>query len=120
MYENGKRVKGYQKKRLHKRKMKNSYAKAWCYGNGETSWNELVLEFKDEPKDRHGGHPLDYWKEYSLSGPRTLAKEQTNRALRREFKNQSRMIMIDDEYDYVSYLSNGNYRKYFDYDWTVW
>ena len=122
MYENGKRVNGYQKKRLHKRKVKNSYAKIYCYGDGEYTWRMLVTEFKDEPREKWG-HPLDYWKDYSLTEQRSMAKNQTNRTLRREFNNYKNLICledIEDFMDYMPYLSNADYRKYFDYAWTVW
>ena len=95
MYENGKRVNGYQKKRLHKRKVKNSYAKIYCYGDGEYTWRMLVTEFKDEPRMKWG-HPLDYWKNYSLTEQRSMAKEQTNRALRREFNNFKNKIVLEE------------------------
>ena len=122
MYENGKRVKGYQKKRLHKKKAKERHAKTWYYGKSGASWNDLVLKYKDEPRTKWG-HPLDYWKECSLSGPRSYAKSQTNSTLRREFNNQCRRALledVDETYDYMSQVTNGNYRKYYDYNWTVW
>ena len=95
MYENGKRVEGYQKKRLHKRKMKASYAKTYFYGDGEYTWKMLVTEYKDEPRMKWG-HPLDYWKDYSLTEQRSMAKEQTNRALRREFNNYKNKIILEE------------------------
>ena len=119
MYENGMRIQGYQRKRLHKRKVKKSYAKNYLYGNKEGNWDALVIMYQDMPPTKWG-HPLNYWKDYSLTGPRSYAKNQTNRTLRREFKNQSRRIIYDDSYDYMPYINNGNYRKYFDYDYTVW
>ena len=51
MYENGKRVNGYRRKRIHKRKMKQSYAKGWVYGEGMTAWNNLVLEYTPEHEE---------------------------------------------------------------------
>lgn len=122
MYENGKRVEGYQKKRLHKRKVKTAYAKTYCWGNSEYSWSMMVTEYKDVPRERWG-HPLDYWKDFSLTGPRKYAKSQTNSTLRREFNNQCRRALLEDfdeTYDYMPQVANGNYRKYFDYAWTVW
>ena len=119
MYENGKRVNGYQKKRLHKRKIKNTYAKTWYWGNGQYDWDMMVIEYKDEPRSRWG-HPLDYWKDFSLTGPRSYAKEQTNSIIRREYKDYCRRALIDNIYDFTPNMSNGTYRKYFDYDWTVW
>ena len=114
MYQNGKRVNGYQRKRLHKRKVKQSYAKSWIYGDGMTAWNNLVIEFKDEPRTKWG-HPLDYWKDYSRSDLRQEAKRQTNRALRREFKD-----ILRNEFDDFPKLASGEYKRYYDYGWTVW
>lgn len=122
MYENGKRVNGYQRKRLHKRKVKQSYAKTWYYGDGQYEWNLLVLQYKDEPRSKWG-HPLDYWKDCNLTGPRCYAKSQTNSVLRRKFNDECRKALLedfDDTYDDLPRVANGNYRKYYDYSWTVW
>ena len=118
MYENGRRVKGYQRKRLHKRKVKQAYAKGWVYGEGMTVWNKMVIQYKDEEPTKWG-HPLDYWKDYSRSNLRTHAKKQTNKAVRREFTNQHSKILLTDGEDFPR-LTNGDYRRYYDYNWTVW
>ena len=114
MYENGRRVNGYQRKRLHKRKIKKAYAKTWYYGDGEYAWNILVAQYKDEPRSKWG-HPLDYWKDISISGPRSYAKKQTNKAIRRQFRNCEREML-----DEIPRLTKGYYRRYYDYAWTVW
>lgn len=122
MYENGKRVNGYRRKRMHKRKMKQSYAKTWVYGDGMSAWNTLVLEYKDTPAARWG-HPLNYWKDCSHTTARQFAKHQTDHTLRREFNNVRNKVILADPEDFmeeVPTLSRGEYRRYFDYGWTVW
>ena len=116
MYENGRRINGHQKKRLHKRKMKDRYAKKWYYGETEASWKELVLKYEDEPRTKWG-HPLDYWKDYSRSDLRTEAKNRTNRSIRREFSNNKDQITLEEDFPVIK---KGKYRRYYDYAWNVW
>ncbi len=107
MYENGKRIKGYQRKRLHKRKIKGAYANIYSWDD----WTEFVSKHKDEPRNSWG-HPLDYWKKFSLSERRTYAKAQTNRRIRRHFRDY---VGTED----IEYLSNSEYKRFFDYNWEV-
>lgn len=122
MYQNGKRVNGYPKKRLHKRKQKEKYAKKYIYGDSEVSWDTLKSIYKDTPKiGRY--HPLNYWRDFSLSGPRAYAKQQTNSVLRSRFKAEKKEILMAydvDDLEYLPRLTNSNYRKYYEYKWTVW
>ena len=117
MYENGRRVKGYQNTRLHKRKVKESYAKTYTFGGSDRyDWNYLLTHYKDTP--RNGWHPLDYWKDYSLSEELTFTKNQTNKKLRHEFKNQSQKFFEEDEdFDCIPYLATGKYKKYCEQIW---
>lgn len=122
MYQNGKRVNGYPKKRLHKRKQKERYAKKYCWGNHEVSWQTLENAYRDTPGyGRY--HPLNYWREFSLSGPRSYAKQQTNNVLRTKFKAENKKILTAydvDDLDCFPRLTNSNYRKYYEYSWTIW
>lgn len=121
MYENGKRVNGYQKKRKHKNYLKKKYAKSYFYGNEAHDWNTMVIALKDVERNKHGRHPLDYWRAFYLSGCRKYAKNTTNRILRQH----GREICYDAQYyndleDVENLPRNGKYRKHFDYGWTVW
>lgn len=102
MYENGKRIQGYQKKRLHKRRMRNGYAKAY----GKDNWKVLMI---DAPFHC-------YWKEPNISGLYSYAKGRTNDILRNNFKNLSRkaLLVLDfDEEELYGNLTKGKYRKYY-------
>lgn len=112
MYENGKRVNGYHRKRIHKQESKNKFAKTWWYGNSAGDWNQMVIDYLRDPEYRS----LDYWKTFYLSGCRKVAKTSTSRRLRNIFKS----YVAREDYDNIPVLNNADYRKYFDYDWTIW
>lgn len=102
MYQNGARIKGYLRKRLHKRKMKDRISEK--VSNSKDSWS-AVKEY----------YPY-YWKEYFLSERRKYAKRTTNRAIRQEFNDMYGKIVFD-EYELNNNLNA--YRRYCDYNWEV-
>lgn len=59
MYENGSRIKGYYRKRQHRRKLLKQHAKVW----GEENWKSLETKWRNEPMAKWG-HPLQFWKHY--------------------------------------------------------
>lgn len=111
MYENGKRISGHAKERLHKRKMKKRYAKKYSWGNSCREWEILEIEYQDMVLDSRY-HPLNYWRDYYLSDMRKIAKKATSRRIRRTMNQAT-------EEDYLI-LRGADYRKYFDYDWFIW
>ena len=113
MYENGRRIDGYRKKRLHKRKLKRRYAKKYYLGDHETDWNTLAIRYEN----RWGSSP-EYWKDNYLSGPRKYARRSTSRKIRSQFKSD--ISKCKDFEDHSPAIHHGKYRKYFDYDWTIW
>ena len=121
MYENGRKLNRHARKRKHKQAMKERYAKKFFLMRSQCDWNTLKIAFEDyiPYKSRH---PLDYWKEYHISGARRYAKDETNNKVRSDWRaDASRALSlydIDDDETYV--LRNSDYRKTFDYFWTVW
>ena len=121
MYENGRKLNRHARKRKHKQAMKERYAKKFFLMRSKCDWNTLKIVFEDyiPYKSRH---PLDYWKEYHISGARRYAKDETNNKVRSDWRaDASRALSlydIDDDETYV--LRNSDYRKTFDYFWTVW
>lgn len=112
MYENGRRLNQYRRKRLHKRKMKERYAKKYFwYGYGYGTWNEMVIRFKDE-EPKKWGHPLDYWHEYSNSDQ--FIKKQANRKVRRALKRE----MMED-HDDVPTRRGCHHKRYYDLAWEL-
>ena len=116
MYENGKRVNGYQKKRTHKRKMKQRYMNSWYYGTGtgrEMSWPEFKAYAEKHYPD--SDYVLDYWRTYYLSGRRQYAKRETARRARQQFRE-----MINKCADFNDFNGLSPYERLFDYSWEVW
>ena len=97
MYENGKRVNGYHRKKIHKRILKKKH-RIW-YADYHTDNTNADKE---------------YWKQFYLTGPRKVAKDCTNRKIRRTY-NKYNMLNTED----MARPTNAMYRKYFDYWWTI-
>ena len=121
MYENGKRVNGYKRKRIHKRKMKQRHADNWFYGSGSKtmSWPEFKAYAEAQMADPIYGefrsHILDYWKTSYLTGPRQYAKRETARRSRQQFREA-----VNKCADWNDFEGLPSYHKVFDYAWTVW
>ena len=112
----------YQRKRYHKRKMRERYRDIFG-GRGRS-----LRVFEDEQRraaeedslwnrkhpPRNGG--VEYWHIYYLSGPRQYAKKATNSVIRRKFRDMIRNA----DYDEVEAPRGSDYEKYYDYLWTVW
>lgn len=116
MYENGKRVNNYSKKRLHKQKMKNHFAKIWFWGSAEMSYNTIERFYNR----RFPGESIDYWKRWYFSGKRRLAKDNTNRKLRQLGREHCQKAKIADIEEMARLPQGSEYQKYFDYGWEVW
>lgn len=115
MYENGKRMNSYSKKRLHKQKMKNHFAKIWFWGDAEMSYNTIELFYA-----RHfPGETIDYWKRWHFSGKRKLAKDNTNRKLRQLGRKKCHQAKIADIEEIGRFADNAEYRRYAWYD-NLW
>lgn len=109
MYENGKQINHYASKMIHKRKQKNKYRRSYFGGYICASWEDYAAhayEFND----------LKYWREWYLSGPRQFARDCTNQKLRSSFREE----ISKEDYEDMYAPQNGEYRKFFDYAWTVW
>lgn len=118
MYENGARVKGYAKKRLHKRKLKKRFlGSMWGYPQYK-SYEDYLANHK--PYYFGWGYDFEpnqkYWQKVYVTGSRKLAKDQTNRKIRRKFRDE----IQKGEYDSLPACHGAEYQKYFDYMWTIW
>ena len=109
MYENGKQMNRYANKMIHKRKLKDIYRRNWRGDPRAASWEDFVSH-ADEWDD------LRYWREWYLSGPRKFAKGCTNKALRSGFPEEFSQEDLEDLYA----PQHGEYKKSFDYMWSVW
>lgn len=119
MYQNGQRVQGYNEERLHKNKMREHYAQQ--HYRGTESWNSLREKWEDKETPSHYCyHPLDYWKTFYLSGCRDYAKSETSSVLRAQNRKIAHAALYADDYDDIPMLRNGDYKRYYDYDWCIW
>lgn len=109
MYENGKQINHYANKMIHKRKLKDKYCRSWIGNPRCASWEDYFAHADD-------WDDLKYWKEWYLSGPRRFAKCCTNSALRSGFREEFSQEDLEDLYA----PQHGEYRKSFDYMWSVW
>jgi hypothetical protein len=120
MYRNGKQVRGYAKKLLHKRYVKERYGRRgmgpYGYG-GYKSWKDYEANRDLTWGDTAGEKvpwSLQYWKRYYFSGRRKFAKRCTNSRIRA----RERTLIHREDADVA--LHGAEYRKMFDYNWTVW
>lgn len=91
------------RKRASIRKMKRQYARMMHhYGS--------LRDYEAHRDDWDDGR---YWDLCYISGSRRIGKEETNRAIRRMYRDMPR-----DE-DAIAFR-HGDYIKIFDYDWIVW
>lgn len=109
MYENGKQMNRYANKMIHKRKQKKKYTRSYFRGYRGASWEDYCAHAEE-------WDDLEYWKEWYLSGSRKFASECTNSKLRSCLKNDLSHM----DYEEMYAPQHGEYKKFFDYAWTVW
>ena len=96
MYENGRRLNRHRRQYLHKRKMKERYArKYFCYG-GYRDWNEMLIMYREQDPDMKW-NPLDYWREWYKGDYTKFMEKQARRRTRRALKRE----MMEDDWDNV-------------------
>ena len=106
MYENGKQINHYANKMIHKRHQKNKYRRNWIGDLRYASWEDYLAHEDD----------LKYWKEWYLSGPRKFASDCTNSKIRAGFRSD----LANEDYEDMYAPQHSDYKKYFDYAWSVW
>ena len=109
MYENGRQVNRYANKMKHKRVLKNRYRRLWFRGYTAASWEDYVAHAKEWDR-------LEYWTTYYLSGVKDFSRDRTNGNLRTTFREEK----ARGDYEAMHAPQHGEYRKYFDYWWTVY
>lgn len=122
MYENGKRVSGYHKKRQHKRRQKNDYARTWSYGKRASGMDWKALQIYVEQREKDISVPahvtrydLDYWRYYDISDRKKYAKRETARRARQQFREAVNRCADLEEFEGLD-----PYHRLFDYNWEVW
>lgn len=106
MYQGGKRISGYRKRRQHKERMKQQYGRM---GGGPYNYDGYK-SWQDYKANHSEYEDLDYWRRYYLSSSKSAAKKYTNKRIR------AQRIYNDDSIS----LKHAEYRKEFDYGWWVW
>ena len=109
MYENGKQMNRYANKMIHKRKLKDKFRNDW-FRRPCASWEDYAAH-RDEYFD-----DLRYWRISYDSGVRKFASDCSNSRLRSEYKNELAHVDYEDMYA----PQHADYRKHFDYWWTIW
>lgn len=109
VYENGKQINHYANKMIHKRKLKDKYRRSWIGNPRCASWEDYFAHADD-------WDDLKYWKEWYLSGSRRFAKCCTNSALRSGFREE----FSHEDYENMYAPQNSEYKRLFDYMWSVW
>lgn len=99
----------YANKMIHKRKQKKKYMRSYFRGYRGASWEDYCAHAEE-------WDDLEYWKEWYLSGSRKFASECTNSKLRSCLKNDLSHM----DYEEMYAPQHGEYKKFFDYAWTVW
>ena len=108
MYENGKQMNRYANKMIHKQKIKNKYRRDW-FRRPCASWEDFSAH-------RYEWDDLRYWRISYDTGSRRFASDCSNSKLRAEFKEE----LAHMEYEEMYAPQKGNYKKHFDYWWTIW
>ncbi len=138
MYENGEKIRGHFKKKIHKKKLQKRFLRNQPYGSGTNiSYNHYVATEKQKAIDdatRYGytlegwlynknGNHLPWFKRYwegnrsFFSGLRKFAKQETNHKLRAEFRNNyKKWVETEEEPNY----RKSDYQKKFDYWYTIY
>ena len=98
----------YQKKRLHRRKIIRQFEFHWDHGR--KTLKQIQMEYGDDPQD-----PIRYWHRSTLSGPKRIARRETNNRIRHRY----RVIVHKSDLEEAVSLRHGSYRKQFDYWWTI-
>jgi len=108
--------------RLHKRKLKKKFAHC-VFRHYWTNLKLMEEHYKDEANqfdwwmNRHRPNDgFNYWQNGDISGRRKFAKKQTNKVIRT--KNREHLANMDPD-EIVADRGN-DYRKEFDYNWTIW
>lgn len=112
----------YARKRQHIDEQKKKHAIAWqVYDAGiderkeKRSYAEDVASGYKHCDPRNGGY--QYWTEFYLSGPKSYAKECTNRKIRAKYRD---LFNSGEDHDHIMGLKGSQYEKEFDFWWTVY
>ena len=117
----------FSRKRLHKRKLEQRFARSYFYGTtapGDVRLlrDKLMRDFDEEQdswwmkKHPPRNHGWEYWKTYYLTGRRQYAKKYSDKRIRQKYRQ---MISKYDPEE-VTAPKGADYEKEFDYDWTIW
>jgi len=116
MYENGERVKGFAKKRIHKRRIKKQflghrlrYLEYKSYADYLANHHKVRQGRLDLPDQR-------YWRKVDTTDLRHYSKKYTSRRIRRRYSKAIQKA----EYDRLIACHGAEYKKYFaDWWWEL-
>lgn len=113
MYQNGVRVRGFERKRIHKQKTKKQFLTRVCMRLKFNSYDDYLARFRYRGECSPADLPDPrYWKKKFSTSIRQLSKKQTSRRIRREFRD----AIQKEAYDTTPACHGAEYQKYFP-DW---
>lgn len=109
----------HERLRRHKNKTKQKFG-IWFNGNAT---NIKLIEEHTKSFCYFSATPpndgFDYWKTLYLSGKRKFAKRCSNSIIRARYRDILKNIDIENIED-IPALCGSEYRRLFDYNWTIW
>jgi len=115
-----KRLNRHALMRKHKRNLKKKFGYGLYTGyrtNTRLMEDEYRREYGDRVNSRNGGY--NYWKHVYLSGLRSDAKHNTNRAIRAMYRDMLN-VLDHDALEDIQIMNGSDYEKIYDYDWYIW
>lgn len=117
------RLNRYARKRAHKRILKKRHADKFGVFNSNIDRDKQQTDYfetlESNPNSKyidHRNNGYTYWNQFYLSGRRGFAKRETNRRIRRKYRE----LIANEHPDNIPTPKGADYEKEFDYPWTVW
>lgn len=122
MYQDSVKVKGYNKKMMHKEKQKKLFVKSVFSGcNRYKSYDDYFAncgEFDRYKVDGIGKeHREMYWRRIDFGHEKKWLKQMSSRTVRRKMNLQLH-APTDDAHEVI--CSRSLYKKYYDIAWNLW
>ncbi len=117
------RLNRHARKMAHKRFLKKRHAETFgAYDpildedKHRADYFETLETYPDSKYIDHRNEGYTYWDQFYLSGRRRFAKQETNRRIRRKYRE----LISNEHPDNIPTLRGADYEKEFDYTWTIW
>ena len=109
MYENGRHLNRHANMLRHKRNVKNRYLRTGYFNRSWGSWKDYEAHKKEYDSDR-------YWVTDGRNGRRRYAAQCSKKKVRSAVKAETEKADAEE----MALPNRGQYKKLFDYAWTIW